>query len=243
MRVETAYIMSSLICFAAPSMAQDVPQPPPGEAGPATIAENTANACRDRRDNDGDGHVDCDDQDCEVFVFCVSPPPGQTPQVAPQPAPPSAPVQPAPSPPSAQPAVPAPSVQSAPTGRRIHVRAEPTGAGVLLDVQPGRGPIERFSTNWQTAPTTFETTTGLHTIILDDRGHERLSVPVPAGYNECILEGWDYCNDYDPGAMFGTAFSTIGVPGLSFLTAGILMTVLDRNRRGRYEVTEVARSE
>ena len=33
-------------------------------------AENTATACRDGSDNDGDGFADCDDQDCWEFVFC-----------------------------------------------------------------------------------------------------------------------------------------------------------------------------
>jgi len=154
---------------------------------------------------------------------------------------------------------------------------EPAGAGVLLDEQPGRGPVGLFSTAWQAAPTTFETTTGMHTIILDARGHERLSVPVPAGSNDvlvttelsrpvfewgvamlaigapllivgivlgavwavdvadnhdqCVLDGWSDCDEsYDPAGMFGETFAWFGAPGLSLLTAGILMTVLDRNR-------------
>ncbi len=32
--------------------------------------ENTGETCSDNMDNDGDGQVDCQDQDCEVFVFC-----------------------------------------------------------------------------------------------------------------------------------------------------------------------------
>lgn len=32
--------------------------------------ENTAQTCQDGSDNDGDGHVDCGDQDCSAFVFC-----------------------------------------------------------------------------------------------------------------------------------------------------------------------------
>ena len=35
-------------------------------------AENTRAACTDRVDNDGDGHVDCDDQDCQDFTFCAA---------------------------------------------------------------------------------------------------------------------------------------------------------------------------
>ena len=36
-------------------------------------AENTVLHCSDDIDNDGDGHVDCDDQDCEIFAICVIP--------------------------------------------------------------------------------------------------------------------------------------------------------------------------
>ncbi len=32
--------------------------------------ENTLDRCDDSLDNDGDGHTDCEDQDCEVFVMC-----------------------------------------------------------------------------------------------------------------------------------------------------------------------------
>jgi hypothetical protein len=35
-----------------------------------TDAENTAAACQDGIDNDGDGLTDCDDDDCEDFAFC-----------------------------------------------------------------------------------------------------------------------------------------------------------------------------
>lgn len=38
------------------------------DGGPA---ENTAAACRDGADNDGDGATDCADSDCADFVFCV----------------------------------------------------------------------------------------------------------------------------------------------------------------------------
>ena len=40
------------------------------ESSPRTQNETTLDACRDRQDNDGDGHVDCDDQDCEIFAIC-----------------------------------------------------------------------------------------------------------------------------------------------------------------------------
>lgn len=34
-------------------------------------AENTSARCRDNRDNDGDGRIDCDDRDCGEFAVCV----------------------------------------------------------------------------------------------------------------------------------------------------------------------------
>lgn len=41
-------------------------------ADPAHIEpENTKAACSDKIDNDGDGHVDCDDQDCQDLVMCA----------------------------------------------------------------------------------------------------------------------------------------------------------------------------
>ena len=36
--------------------------------------ENTASACRDEVDNDGDGHTDCADQDCGELMFCAQAP-------------------------------------------------------------------------------------------------------------------------------------------------------------------------
>jgi hypothetical protein len=47
---------------------EEQPAPPPPPPPPR---ENTFELCQDRADNDGDGHVDCDDQDCEVFAACV----------------------------------------------------------------------------------------------------------------------------------------------------------------------------
>lgn len=49
-------IATSVVTLAAESMAQ----------------ENTPAACADRVDNDGDGHVDCGDQDCMYMTFCAS---------------------------------------------------------------------------------------------------------------------------------------------------------------------------
>lgn len=42
------------------------------EDGDDEVMENTSAACRDGSDNDGDAHIDCDDQDCWEFVFCES---------------------------------------------------------------------------------------------------------------------------------------------------------------------------
>jgi hypothetical protein len=41
----------------------------------AQTAENTRQACADGVDNDGDGHVDCADQDCWDLVQCAQAPP------------------------------------------------------------------------------------------------------------------------------------------------------------------------
>ncbi|MCP4677445.1 MAG: hypothetical protein GY854_18420 [Deltaproteobacteria bacterium] len=38
------------------------------------VQENTLDGCRDSADNDGDGHVDCDDQDCQIYAICVQAP-------------------------------------------------------------------------------------------------------------------------------------------------------------------------
>ncbi len=47
------------------------PEPTPPVPPPA---EDTVDACRDGVDNDGDSHVDCDDQDCEIYAICVQQP-------------------------------------------------------------------------------------------------------------------------------------------------------------------------
>jgi hypothetical protein len=36
-----------------------------------TEPENTRAACSDGRDNDGDGHIDCADQDCQELAVCA----------------------------------------------------------------------------------------------------------------------------------------------------------------------------
>lgn len=42
-------------------------------AGSKATVEDTAEECSDGRDNDRDGHVDCADQDCSQFAFCLEP--------------------------------------------------------------------------------------------------------------------------------------------------------------------------
>jgi len=48
---------------------------------PTLVRENTLEGCSDKEDNDGDGHVDCDDQDCEIYTICLEKP---APQKEPQ---------------------------------------------------------------------------------------------------------------------------------------------------------------
>ena len=43
----------------------------PGWARADAEPENTRAACSDGRDNDGDGHVDCADQDCQDLAVCA----------------------------------------------------------------------------------------------------------------------------------------------------------------------------
>ena len=45
----------------------------PEPAPPVLVQENTLESCRDGVDNDSDGHVDCADQDCEIYSMCVEP--------------------------------------------------------------------------------------------------------------------------------------------------------------------------
>ena len=47
-------------------------QAPPGLIAAGAATENTRAACSDGLDNDGDGHVDCADQDCQDFTFCAA---------------------------------------------------------------------------------------------------------------------------------------------------------------------------
>ncbi len=52
-----------------PASEEPIPEDP-APADPFT-PERTLDECRDETDNDGDGHVDCDDQDCEIYVICL----------------------------------------------------------------------------------------------------------------------------------------------------------------------------
>jgi hypothetical protein len=84
------------------------------QAPPAAGAESTPEACADGVDNDGDGYVDCADQDCARFPQCGGPgappppPPTYQPGTPPPTYPPPPPTYPPP-PPTYQP--PAPTYQ------------------------------------------------------------------------------------------------------------------------------------
>jgi len=65
-----------LLSGTAASAQEAEPTAEPVEAE-VMFQENTIEACGDRLDNDRDRHVDCDDQDCEIFAICVKPAPVQ----------------------------------------------------------------------------------------------------------------------------------------------------------------------
>lgn len=69
----------------APPATVRPPPAQPAQSPPARGPENTADACRDGQDNDGDGRLDCADQDCSPLSFCA-----QTPSVPSQPTVPQA---------------------------------------------------------------------------------------------------------------------------------------------------------
>lgn len=79
--------------FGAAAPAQKKPPAPPPcvcpapEEPPPPARESALADCRDARDNDGDGHVDCADQDCGIYAMCL---PGQGPAAAPAAGPPGA---------------------------------------------------------------------------------------------------------------------------------------------------------
>jgi len=71
MEMKSGYHAILLAALFAPAL------PLQGCAGsPGRTAENTAVVCRDLADNDGDGLVDCDDDECRLFRFCGQAAPG-----------------------------------------------------------------------------------------------------------------------------------------------------------------------
>ena len=62
--------------------AEAVPCTCPDAAPAAPLREGGLAECTDGVDNDGDGHLDCTDQDCEIYAACVLP---QFVQVSPAP--------------------------------------------------------------------------------------------------------------------------------------------------------------
>lgn len=73
----------SCALLGAPALAQEVgargaddPSKADSQGAAATTpddSERSLEACRDEADNDGDGHIDCRDQDCEIFAICADP--------------------------------------------------------------------------------------------------------------------------------------------------------------------------
>ena len=55
---------AALLLAAASAAAQEKPAAPP-------LRESAFADCQDGADNDGDGHVDCADQDCGIYAMCV----------------------------------------------------------------------------------------------------------------------------------------------------------------------------
>jgi len=92
---------------------------PSGEPAepPAAATENTPALCGDLIDNDGDGHLDCEDQDCSLFTVCVKPAPAQRPEAPPATA--AAPAKPEPRPDIEGPRKRRPSRQERSTLRRL----------------------------------------------------------------------------------------------------------------------------
>jgi hypothetical protein len=81
--LKKVWIYSIILISAGRAYAQDAAAEPEEKnqtaltdaepAPPTPVAENTLEACKDGIDNDADGHVDCDDQDCEIFALCAAP--------------------------------------------------------------------------------------------------------------------------------------------------------------------------
>ncbi len=67
---------------------ESAPPRDPSEPASPPPPENTLERCRDQQDNDRDGHVDCRDQDCQIYAICVQ---GEAPVVMAVPVPPPPP--------------------------------------------------------------------------------------------------------------------------------------------------------
>ena len=64
----------------AGSVAEETSAETEGASEPGPVPENSVARCEDGVDNDGDSHLDCDDQDCQIFAICVTSPKEETPQ-------------------------------------------------------------------------------------------------------------------------------------------------------------------
>ncbi len=72
-RLLAATLLTSLVACSEPveiPPVVDAAAPGP-DAAAASIPEDTAALCQDGLDNDRDGDSDCDDPDCQLFVFCL----------------------------------------------------------------------------------------------------------------------------------------------------------------------------
>lgn len=89
--LKTLWLLLWLVALTGPAAAQDAatkpaqpakatkavkaePEAVPAPAPAPPPAENTIEGCQDSLDNDNDGHVDCADQDCQIYALCVQPP-------------------------------------------------------------------------------------------------------------------------------------------------------------------------
>jgi hypothetical protein len=76
----TALLVTLFACDADAKKKKQEEEPPPEPVEevqqdcPELVQENTLEGCRDLLDNDADGHVDCGDQDCEIYAMCVTRP-------------------------------------------------------------------------------------------------------------------------------------------------------------------------
>lgn len=167
--------------------------------------ENTSSACQDGADNDGDGHIDCSDQDCEDFVFCAQPTtPEQTPQQ----------VQAGPQVPTAPQVPVAPQVQvPAQPQRQIEVQSEPPGVRVAMDHRSG-GVIFR-------TPHSFDVSHSAHSLVLDGPGLERLTVPIDAGPQNLLIETQMSRPVFEAGIALTIIGTALLAAGFAFLGIGI----------------------